>query len=205
MIGDGWKARSPWYIKMCQQFNNDAQKIAQELDVSFLGSDSTVVAPEFIQMQRDLNVREPDETLRDPVLEDTWVWKAPYEGHKYLMSIDNSRGSSDDATALEIIDLSGIDDDGLPLSTCRVHPVYEEGYAKIERVATVSYARKKGAGKLAILEAEAWIKDLGFSKILISSREEALGFYQKLGYEVDNTKEKFGGGRFVCLWIYKNI
>lgn len=86
MIADGWKPRSPWYVKMCQQFNNDPQKIAQELDVSFLGSDSTVVAPEYIQMQRDLNVREPNPDLKDVVLEDTWVWKAPIPGHRYIMS-----------------------------------------------------------------------------------------------------------------------
>lgn len=114
MLSEGWKPRSPWYIKMCQQFNNDPQKIAQELDASFLGSDSTVVAPEYIEMQRTLNVREPNPNLKDPTLEETWVWKAPIEGHRYLMSIDNSKGSSDDATALEIIDMDGIDDDGTP-------------------------------------------------------------------------------------------
>jgi hypothetical protein len=114
LVKDGWKPRSPWYVKMCQQFNNDSQKIAQELDVSFLGSDSTVVAPEFIQMQLDLNVREPNPDYKDNVLEDMWIWKPPYEGHRYVISVDNSRGSSDDATALEIIDLDGIDDDGLP-------------------------------------------------------------------------------------------
>jgi hypothetical protein len=114
LVKEGWKPRSPWYIKMCQQFNNDSQKIAQELDVSFLGSDSTVVAPEYIQMQRDLNLREPSSEYRDSVLDDMWIWKPPYEGHRYVMSIDNSRGSSDDATALEIIDLDGIDDDGIP-------------------------------------------------------------------------------------------
>lgn len=114
LIKEGWKPRSPWYIKMCQQFNNDSQKIAQELDVSFLGSDSTVVAPEYIQMQRDLNYREPSDEYKDCVLDDMWIWKPPYEGHRYVMSIDNSRGSSDDATALEIIDLDGINDDGIP-------------------------------------------------------------------------------------------
>ena len=113
-IKDGWKPRSPWYVKMCQQFNNDPQKIAQELDASFLGSDSTVVAPEYIQMHRDLNVREPNPDLKDVVLEDTWVWKPPYEGHRYLLAVDNSRGSSDDATALEIVDMDGIDEDGTP-------------------------------------------------------------------------------------------
>lgn len=114
MIKDGWKPRAPWYVKMCQQFNNDSQKIAQELDVSFLGSDSTVVGPEFIQMQMDLNVREPDPNYKDSILDDMWIWKPPYEGHRYIMAADNSRGSSDDATALEIIDLDGINDDGLP-------------------------------------------------------------------------------------------
>ena len=114
LVREGWKPRSPWYTKMCQQFNNDSQKIAQELDVSFLGSDSTVVAPEFIQMQVDLNVREPNAEYRDSILEDMWIWKLPIEGHRYVISVDNSRGSSDDATALEIIDIDGIDDNGLP-------------------------------------------------------------------------------------------
>ena len=111
---DGWKPRSPWYIKMCQQFNNDEQKIAQELDVSFLGSASNVVAPEYIEMQQKLNVREPDPNYKDPLSEDTWVWKMPIEGHRYIMPIDCSRGDSADRTALEIIDMDGIDDDGKP-------------------------------------------------------------------------------------------
>ena len=114
MIKEGWKPRAPWYVKMCQQFNNDSQKIAQELDVSFLGSDSTVVGPEFIEMQRELNVREPNPDYKDSILEDMWIWKMPIEGHRYIMAVDNSRGSSDDATALEIIDIDGINDDGLP-------------------------------------------------------------------------------------------
>ena len=111
---DGWKPRSSWYIKMCQQFNNDEQKIAQELDVSFLGSASNVVSPEYIEMQQNLNVREPDPSYKDPLSEDTWVWKMPIEGHRYLMSIDCSRGDAADRTALEVIDLDGVDEDGKP-------------------------------------------------------------------------------------------
>jgi hypothetical protein len=111
---DGWKPRSPWYIKMCQQFNNDEQKIAQELDVSFLGSASNVVAPEYIEMQQNLNVREPNSNYKDPLSEDTWVWKMPIEGHRYIMGIDCSRGDAADRTALEIIDMDGIDENGTP-------------------------------------------------------------------------------------------
>ena len=112
MVEDGWLPRSPWYVKMCQQFNNDSQKIAQELDVSFLGSASNVVDPEFIEMQDKLNKRDP--LYVDPMIEDTWIWKEPIPGHRYLMSIDCSRGDAADRTAIEILDLDGIDDDGTP-------------------------------------------------------------------------------------------
>lgn len=117
MVKDGWKPRSPWYVKMCQQFNNDEQKIAQELDVSFLGSASNVVEPEFIEMQETLNVRTPLSKSEDDDmfhLEDTWVWKKPIPGHRYIMPIDASRGDSDDRSAIEILDIDAIDENGLP-------------------------------------------------------------------------------------------
>jgi hypothetical protein len=109
---DGWKPRSPWYLNMCKKFNNDSQKIAQELDVSFLGSASNVVEPEFIEMQRNLNQKDP--LYSDPIVEDTWIWKEPIEGHRYIISVDCSRGDASDRTAIEIIDMDGIDDDGTP-------------------------------------------------------------------------------------------
>ena len=114
MIAEGWKPRSPWYTKMCQQFNNDSKKIAQELDVSFLGSDSTVVSPEYIEMQVSLNVREPNPDLKDVLYDDLWIWKLPVVDHQYILCIDNSRGDSDDKTAFEIIDIDGINNDGTP-------------------------------------------------------------------------------------------
>ncbi len=77
------------------------------------------------------------------------------------------------------------DDNGVPLSTCRLHFVPEEGYAKIERVATVSFARGRGAGQLAVTAAEEWIRERGYKKIIVTSRDEAVGFYEKLGYKPD--------------------
>ena len=81
------------------------------------------------------------------------------------------------------------DDNGKPISTCRLHFLPKEGYAKIERVATVSFARGMGAGRLAIRSAEEWIQEAGYSKIVITSRDEAVGFYEKLGYTADYTKD----------------
>lgn len=112
---DGWKPTSPWYDEMCKQFNNDSMKIAQELDVSFMGSSDNVVAPEFIEMQETLNVREPLEDFADPLVEETWFWKRPIEGHRYILACDTSRGTAADATAIEIIDMDGKDENGMPI------------------------------------------------------------------------------------------
>lgn len=84
MLHKGYTPRSPWYFTMCQQFNNDSVKIAQELDVSFVGSSDNVVAPEFIDMHERLNVREPLEEMKDPLVEETWFWKPPIDGHRYI-------------------------------------------------------------------------------------------------------------------------
>lgn len=113
LIAEGWQPRSPWYLTMCSQFNNDSQRIAQELDVSFLGSASNVVEPEFIEMQQNLNQREP--LYKDAIDNDTWIWKEPIEGHRYLMSIDASRGDAADSSVIEIIDMDGVDENGNPI------------------------------------------------------------------------------------------
>lgn len=112
---EGWLPTSPWYEEMKKSFNNDPMKIAQELDVSFLGSANNVVAPEFIDMHSTLNVREPLEELKDPMNDDTWVWKPPIEGHRYICAVDPSRGTSEDKTAIEIIDMDGRDENGIPI------------------------------------------------------------------------------------------
>lgn len=112
---DGWIPTSPWYQEMCKSFNNDPMKIAQELDVSFMGSANNVVSPEFIDMHSTLNVREPLEDLKDPMNDDTWFWKPPIEGHRYICAVDPSRGTSEDRTAIEIIDMDGKDENNLPI------------------------------------------------------------------------------------------
>ena len=112
---DGWTPTSPWYVQICQSFNNDPQKIAQEINVSFEGSANNVVNQSFIDMQNTLNVREPLSDFKDPLVEETWFWKEPIEGHRYICAIDPSRGISEDNTAIEIIDMDGVDENGQPI------------------------------------------------------------------------------------------
>lgn len=112
---DGWIPTSPWYVDMCKSFNNDTMKIAQELDVSFMGSANNVVGPEFIEMQQTLNVRDPLDNMKDPLVEETWFWKKPIEGHRYICGVDPSRGDAGDRTAIEMIDMDGVDENGFPI------------------------------------------------------------------------------------------
>ncbi len=112
---EGWKPDSNWYTDMCHSFNNDEMKIAQELDVSFMGSNDNVVAAKYIEMQERLNVREPLDDFADPLVEETWFWKKPIDGHRYICSVDPSRGTAADRTAIEIIDMDGQDENGMPI------------------------------------------------------------------------------------------
>lgn len=86
MVQNGWTPTSPWYENMCRQFNNDSMKIAQELDCSFMGSANNVVSSEYIEQQRSLNVRDKLEDMLDPMVPETWFWKPPIDGHRYICS-----------------------------------------------------------------------------------------------------------------------
>jgi len=109
MESDGWRAISPWYISECNASNNDAVKIAQELECSFLGSGNTAIKPEVIEMQRNKNVSENYKT--DPLYPEMRIWKYPIPGHRYILTADLSRGDAGDNSAIEIIDVDAIDED----------------------------------------------------------------------------------------------
>ena len=113
---NGWTPTSPWYVDMCNSFNNDEQKIAQELEVSFLGSSDNVISPEIIEYHLKTNVVNlpEDWPLRDNFIKETWIWKDPIPGHRYICSVDASSGASDDMTAIEIFDVDALDKNGIP-------------------------------------------------------------------------------------------
>ena len=116
MEQEGWKPTSPWYENTCKSFNNDEVKINQELNVSFLGSSDNVVPVEVIEQQLKENVIEitDDWELKDTLVEETWIWKDPIPGHRYICAADPSSGAGDDFTAIQVIDVDAINDDGMP-------------------------------------------------------------------------------------------
>ncbi len=104
MIDDGWKPTSFWYEEMCRGMNNDAKMIAQELDVSFIGSGGNVIDEEYIEYQNKFNVKDPIITLGAE--EEIWIWEEPQEGHQYIMGVDVSRGDGEDASTIVILDFT---------------------------------------------------------------------------------------------------
>lgn len=84
-IADGWKPSSSWYEEMCLGMNNDAKMIAQELDVSFIGSGGNVIAEEYIKYQNDHNVKDPTYTFGAE--SEIWVWEEPKEDNQYIMCV----------------------------------------------------------------------------------------------------------------------
>ena len=93
-------------------------------------------------------------------------------------------------------------DDGYPVATCRF---YEEEASTviIGRVVVLPDYRGRKLGALVVAEAEKWAAELGCTKIVVDSRLEAVGFYEKLGYShTDDSVIK--SGNFDCVRMFKN-
>ena len=108
MLKLGWKPTSTWYEEMCRGMNNDAKMIAQELDVSFIGSGGNVIGEEYIDFQNKNNVMDPKVKLGSD--NEIWIWEEPQEGHQYIMGVDVSRGDGEDASTIVIIDFTTMEE-----------------------------------------------------------------------------------------------
>lgn len=106
MVKDGWKPLSPWYDEMSADMG-DAKKIAQELDVSFIGSGGNVVDDEYITYQEENYVKDPEFSAE--VEKSMWIWKKPEVGHKYIMGVDVSRGDGKDSSTIVILDFENLE------------------------------------------------------------------------------------------------
>ena len=112
LLTDGYMPSSVWYDDMCSRYNHDKKKIAQELDVSFLGSAGTVVDIEIIRFHETANVCEPMYT--DTYYQGAWIYKEPIEGHRYILCSDVATGSGDDSSVISIIDTDAVDENNVP-------------------------------------------------------------------------------------------
>ena len=92
-------------------------------------------------------------------------------------------------------------DDGYPVATCRFYEEDSETVI-IGRVVFLPDYRGRRLGLLVVSGAEKWAAELGYKHILVDSRLEAVGFYEKLGYaKKDDSVIK--SGNFDCVKMYK--
>lgn len=108
MIADGYKPTSSWYEEMCRGMNNDSKMIAQELDVSFIGSGGNVIDEQYIEFQEKTNVMKPMYTVGFE--EEIWIWEEPKEGHQYIMGVDVSRGDGEDYSTIVVLDYTTMEE-----------------------------------------------------------------------------------------------
>lgn len=102
-IEEGYKPHSTWYENMCRDMNLNKRMINQELECAFIGSGDNVIEGSVIRKQEETNVIEP--IFKDKEWDSNlWVWKMPQKGHRYILALDVSRGDSEDATGMCIID-----------------------------------------------------------------------------------------------------
>lgn len=94
-------------------------------------------------------------------------------------------------------------DDGYPAATCRFYEVGAECVI-LGRVVVLPEYRGLGLGRRVIEEAERWIGELGYRRIVIDSRIVAVPFYEKLGYApVDGAVVR--SGSFDCIRMCKAV
>ena len=92
-------------------------------------------------------------------------------------------------------------DGSFPVATCRLYGINETS-AMIGRVVVLPEYRGKSLGQRVMLEAEQWLRELGYKTAVIESRDVAVGFYAKLGYLADNSNIIYGE-TFTCVHMEK--
>lgn len=103
-IREGYKPYSDWYQSMANGLQYIKRDINRELECQFAGSGDNFVEMNVINRHERENVIEP--IFKDKIWDNNmWIWEYPIEGHKYILTLDVSRGDSSDYTGMQIIDV----------------------------------------------------------------------------------------------------
>lgn len=94
-------------------------------------------------------------------------------------------------------------DQGYPIATCRFYEISTDAVV-LGRVVVLPEYRGNHLGSRVVAEAEQWIRECGYSRIVIDSRTEVVPFYEKLGYVSDHG-EMIHNGVFDCFRMHKDL
>ena len=94
-------------------------------------------------------------------------------------------------------------DDDFPVATSRFYRI-DDTSAMIGRVVVLPEYRGNSFGKQVVEEAEKWLRELGYTKAVVESRDSAVVFYEKLGYTVTDSSI-IHGDTFDCIRMEKQL
>ena len=95
-----------------------------------------------------------------------------------------------------------ITDSDFPIATARMYPL-DEHSMMIGRVVVLPEYRCQGLGSMVVTECECWAEELGYGKTVVESRDNKVGFYEKLLYKA--VGEPVDGETFRCIRMEKQI
>lgn len=118
---------------------------------------------------------------------------------KYHITLEQEFDEHDTPDAQYIVLL----EDDFPVATCRLYPINETA-VMLGRIVVLPEYRHRGLGSLAVTEAENWARAQGYRLSVLESREEKVGFYEKLGYTADFSRI-IHGETFTCVHMEKPL
>ena len=118
---------------------------------------------------------------------------------KYQIPLDAEVDAHDGEACHYILALDGI----YPVATCRWFAI-DETSAEVGRVVVLPEYRRQHLGRAVVAEAEKWMREAGFKKVVISSRVGLEGFYEKMAYRF-NENGKAHHDTFRCVYMEKDL
>ena len=101
---EDYKNDPAWYDTQCMMLNNDKNKIAQELDLKFVGSDNCLFE-EKVQTELQNCTTIPETYISTPKnMGKIWIFKKPNRKNFHVIGVDPSSGASEDNAAIQVID-----------------------------------------------------------------------------------------------------
>lgn len=82
-------------------------KYMQEILQNFVVTGNTVFSDEIInRVEAETKTPIEKDTLNERPLKGLWIWKKPLPDHKYILSVDVCKGSGDDSSCIQVLDMS---------------------------------------------------------------------------------------------------
>ncbi len=106
-IARDWK-NNDW-LKF-QHSSSGEVKYRQEILKDFVIMENTVFSAEIIERTKK-KIKEPIEMnmLEGRSFKNFWIWRKPEIGKKYIVSIDVSKGTSNDSSVIEVLDMTTLE------------------------------------------------------------------------------------------------